>query len=292
MTRCLCHWAIGISLLGLPAAAVAAEVSVAPVMSEEAELLERLGERARQVWDNLSLVTCTEELLQEKLNEKGKVVIRSESAYDYFILLSWDAGKLVMDESRVEINPPRKRRPKGALLATQGFATLLLVVHPEFQTSYSFSLGEKDPATGLTPLHFIPRTDGPTPGALELSNRTYPIRWAGTVWVRRETAEVVRTEARWQQPPEELGLEGLTAGVDYAPVALEEGRMLLLPRKASVELSTEHQWWRNTHTFDGYRLFSVETNISIGDDVGEDPQKSSDLQTSDSKTTSGAEEVQ
>lgn len=280
MTKHLYHWAIGISLLGLPAAAKAAEASVAPVMSEEAELLERLGERARQVWDNLSLVTCTEDLLQEKLNEKGKVVIRSKSSFDYFILLSWDAGKLVMDESRVEIDPPRKRRPKGALLTTQGFATLLLVVHPEFQTSYSFSLGEKDPATGLTPLHFVPRNSGPTPGALELSGRTYPITWAGTVWVNRNTAEIIRTEARWYQPPEQLGLESLSAGVDYAPVKLEE-RTLQLPQKAKVELSTEHQWWRNTHTFAGYRLFSVETNISIGDDVSENPPSSTGPPTAD-----------
>ena len=45
-------------------------------------LLDRIGQRVKQAWDDLVSVACTEKLTQEKLNENGKVVLSSRSTYD------------------------------------------------------------------------------------------------------------------------------------------------------------------------------------------------------------------
>ena len=99
MTRFFYHWAIVTSLLCGSAQAAAPTAN---------DLLERVSQRVKVFWDQFGAVTCTEQLVQEKLNENGKAALRSESQYDYLIVLGWDKGDLLVDESRVEVAAPRK----------------------------------------------------------------------------------------------------------------------------------------------------------------------------------------
>jgi hypothetical protein len=59
MIKSFFHWAIVTSLACSAHAA-------------RNDLLERAGQHAQHFWDQFTAVTCTEELAQEKLNEKGK----------------------------------------------------------------------------------------------------------------------------------------------------------------------------------------------------------------------------
>jgi len=238
-----------------------------PPVSPGAPLLERAGERVKQFWEDFSGVTCTETLSQEKFNEKGKAVLRNSSRYDYLILLGWDRGELWVDESRVEVGAPRQARPGSSLLATRGFATLLLILHPEFQASYAFDLPVPDKDPSVARIDFTPRVGARSPGALELKGREYPIAWEGSAWVNLTTASIVRIEARWKEPPKELGLERLSSDVRYAPVELRTGAARWLPQSATVEVSTPHQSWRNHHEFTQYRSFSVQVEDKLGGKV-------------------------
>lgn len=244
MTKHLCLWAIATSFAAIAGAA-----------PQETPLLERAGERVKLFWEEISVVTSVEQISQEKLNEDGKVVLRSSSRYDSLTLLHWDGDQLLADESRVEIDPPRKNKPNGSLLATRGFSTLMLILHPTFRSSYSFSLPEEDAA--LVRVRFVPRTGGRSPGAMELKGREYPIEWEGTAWIDPATAAVVRVEARWKNPPEAMGLRTLESDVRYAPVSIR-GRTYWLPQTARVELRTAHQSWRNIHEFTRYKSFDVD----------------------------------
>ncbi|MEO8099461.1 MAG: hypothetical protein ABI811_17310 [Acidobacteriota bacterium] len=202
-------------------------------------------------------------MVQEKLNENGKTAIRNESRYDYLIVLGWDKGDLLVDESRVEVQAPRKGRPTGSLLATRGFATLLFILHPDFQESYSFSVPVAEPGSELLRIDFLPRTGVRTPSTMELKGREYPIEWEGSAWVQPATAEVLRIEAHWKDPPEALGLKSLHADVRYGSVALKGALPYWLPLAATIELQTQHQSWRNQHTFTKYRLFSVDVKDEL-----------------------------
>jgi hypothetical protein len=256
MIRLICRLVIVISLAGR---AVAADAS------PEALLLDRIGQRVKQAWDDLISVACTEKLTQEKLNEKGKTVLSSRSTYDYLISLNWDKGQLLVDESRLEVGPPQKKRPESALLATRGFATLLLIFHPEFHGSYHFTFLPEEDVSGrkLSPVNFLPLNGARSPGVMELKGHEYPIAWEGTAWIDRSTASVVRIQAHWKEPAAELGLETLLSDVHYAAVPLHGERAYWLPDSALIEVKTQHQHWRNSHQFEHYKLFSVEADSEL-----------------------------
>ena len=260
MIRHLFRWVTGFSIAAL---AMAAE----PALSPDAALLERAGARVQQFWDEISSVACTENVVQEKLNDKGKVVLRTGGNYDYLVSLRWNGGELLADESRLEVGAPQKRRPEGSLLATRGFATMLLVFHPEYQPSYHFELlpEERDAAgRALAHVSFAARNQGRSPAALELKGREYPITWEGTAWIDPASATVVRIEARWKEPPAEVGIESLSSDVTYAPFPIRGEQVYWLPATARIELKTPHQSWRNVHQFTKYRLFSVDAETKVG----------------------------
>jgi hypothetical protein len=251
MTKYFYHWAIAISL-------------AAPVCAASPDnLLERTGQRVKLFWDQFSAVTCTEELMQEKLDEKGKPTLRNQSHYDYLIALSWDRGELLVDESRVENDPPRKRRPEGSLLATRGFATLMFILHPDFQSSYAFTAPVEEPGASALRVDFLPRPGARSPAVLELKGREYPIPWEGSAWIDPVTAAVTRIEARWKEPPEALGLKSLESDVRYGSEVLRGGQSYWLPQAAHVSLQSRHQTWRNEHRFTKYRLFSVDVKDEV-----------------------------
>ncbi|MEQ1884584.1 MAG: hypothetical protein ABL967_05935 [Bryobacteraceae bacterium] len=245
-------WAI---VFSAPSAWAQEPVSVTP-------LVELMGQRVRQFWDEFSSVASTENVLREKLDEKGKVALASRSAYDYMIFLHWDNEGMLVDESRLPVGDVQKKTPQGALLTTQGFSTLLMVFHPEFQSSYTYSAGDYD--GDLVRIHFIPRKGAPTPAVLALKGRDFPITWEGDAWINVRERMVTRMEAHWRGLPEEIGLQDLRGEVTYAPTHFQGGKQSFwLPQVARVELKTQHQHWRNTHQFSAYRLFAVDSKEKI-----------------------------
>jgi hypothetical protein len=253
------RWATGFSIL--LAAAVGASGA-----SPDMHLLERTGDRVKEFADQLSSVSSIETVVQEKLNEKGKVVINARTAYDYLLSLRWDSEGLLLDESRLPIGQSLKKAPQGALLATQGFATLSLIFHPEYQPSYAFTaLGEEETAGRKTvKVGFLARNGLRSPGILELKGRNFPITWEGTAWIDPELAVVTHIEAHWREPSDEIGLQELSSEVRYSPVGLHGGAQTFwLPQTARVEVKTKHQRWRNSHQFAGYKLFTVDADSKI-----------------------------
>ena len=248
MTRSIFLWAIATNILS----------------AADTTLLDRAGARVERFWDEMSSVSCSENVLREKFNEKEKLLLKNQSVYDYLISMRWNAGELLVDESRVEANAPRKLANEGSLLATRGFATLLLILHPEFQSSFHFETRAEESIDGrkLIPIDFLPKTGGRSPAALELKGREYPIAWEGTAWIDSATGMAARIDAHWKEPAEELGLTLLSTSVKYGPVLLRT-RPYWLPQTAQVELRTKHQHWRNTHQFERYKLFNVEADDKI-----------------------------
>jgi hypothetical protein len=229
------------------------------------DLLEKTGQRVKQFWDDLASVACTETLVQEKLNEKDKPVLASRASYDYLISLRFSGNDLLVDESRLELGQPQKKKADASLLATRGFATLLLILHPEFQPSYYFTFLQEETLSGrkVARVGFVPRTGSRSPGALELKGREFPIAWEGTAWIDPSAGTVLRVQAHWKDPAEEIGLETLSSNVTYAPVILPGNRTFWLPEAALIEVKTRYQHWRNSHRFSNYRLFSVEVDSKV-----------------------------
>ena len=258
VTRGLAKWAVLLAV---------AFPLVAATLSPDADLLERAAERARQFWDQLSSVAITENVLQEKLDLKDKVILNNRTTYDYLITVRSDSGGMLVDESRLATGQRAKKAPQGTLLTTQGFATLMTIFHPQFQPSYAFTVEGEQQTAGrkLVRVSFVPRDGAPSPAILAIKGRDYAIAWEGTAWIDPQSASVTRLEAHWKNPADDLGLQSLSSEVQYEPISFRgQSQPFWLPTMAIVDVRTRHQHWRNTHQFSRHRLFNVDADSAVG----------------------------
>jgi hypothetical protein len=223
-------------------------------------LISRTAQRVEQFWDKLSAVTCLESVEQQKLSDDGKVLLKKRSTYDYLVLLQLTGSELMVDESRVLQGKANKENDRP-LLSTSGFSTLLLIFHPLFRESYTFSDDGDDPRSPMIHRVRFEHVSGQrSPSVLQLRSREFPLEWKGTAWIRVDTADVTRIEASLKTPLDDIGLKRLESEVRYAPVSLNgEKDLPWMPMIARIEADTKHQHWRNLHEFTGYKQFNVST---------------------------------
>jgi hypothetical protein len=246
---------IAACLLSLSALARAA--SIPPLT----EVLRRTGSAVESFWSEFSSVNCVESVSQSKLGKEGKPVYREESKYDYLIVLQHAAGDISVDESRVTLLEPEKRK-NVPLLVTGGFSTLLFVFHPLFQGGFEYSQPELEEEAGrqLFRVRFRQIHGSRSLAVLHLKQREIPIEWTGTAWIDPDSGAVVRIRAELGRSLEDVGLRSLTAEVDYAALTFkDDARPQWLPAEATVEAESAAQHWRNVHRFGDFKRFTVET---------------------------------
>ncbi len=259
MTRCFSILVIASELAVRPAAA-------APAPALDA-LLERAGKRVEQFWEQFSAVTCLETVTQVKLSPQGKVIAQKKSTFDYVILMQLAGEDLTVEESRQEQGKPPKAADR-ALLATNGFSTLILVFHPHFQRSYEFTLLPEEEIDGhrMQRVRFQHVAGRRSPSVLQLKGREYPIEWLGEAWIEAQSGSVAKIAVGLKAPMDDVGLRKLESEVRYVPVPLKGlPAAAWLPEMASIEAGTLRQRWKNVHQFSRFRQFSVGVDVRIED---------------------------
>jgi hypothetical protein len=229
----------------------------------EQELLDLAARAAEREIADLSSVACTETVVETKLSQKEKTEERRRRTFDYLVLLDTDDGDLSVTESRIEQSGTKKTEAKP-LLASTGFATLLLILHPYYQNSFEFSdLGlVEEGGRQWRRLGFEFRPGKRSPSVLRAGAREYPLAWKGEARLDPATGRVASIQASLGAQLEEIGLESLEANVRYGPPEVKDAARdsaEWLPLEAAIDLKTHHQHWRNVHTFGGYKHFDVTT---------------------------------
>ena len=230
------------------------------------QTLRKAAARAEDFFAGATQVSSVESVEQQKFNANGKLISRKRADYDYLVLMQLTGNELLTQETR-ELRGNAEKQPAHPLLLTKGFALLNLVLHPHFQSSYLFedASSAEENQRGIRQLKFRFLAGSRSPSVLQLQGRNYPVPWQGRIWVEESTGAVVRVQAELGEGLADVGLESLTATVEYAPVEFTEpARVLWLPKTAVVELRTGHQHWRNAHSYAGYRHFQVSTSIEMG----------------------------
>jgi len=228
-------------------------------------LLEKLGKSVELFREQFPAVVCTEKVSQVKLGDKGNVVRRLESQFDYLIFMKLNDNDLWIEESRIQKN--RAQKPgSSALLVSSGFATLLLIFHPVYQDCYEFSQLSEEVLEGrrLLHLHFQHIKGTRSTAALRIGTKDEPLDLKGNAWIEPDTASVVRIAAELSVPLSERGLHTFSADVHYSPIRFESAAgNFWLPSSATIEVGTRLQHWRNIHWFTDYRRFSVSAESVI-----------------------------
>ena len=239
-----------------------------PPPAPEAErlrtLLQRTGDEMASYVEKFSDVKCTELVTQEKFKNdtSNKVELKEQSTYDYLVILSNAGGELSLSESRLEVKQAKSDKKSRSMLISNGFATLFLVFHPLYANSFIFTPMEDEVLDGrrLTKVGFKHSPGTKTPAALALRGKEYPLELSGIAWIDPDTAAIVKITAGVDKSLEDVGLKTLRSEVNFAPVPFQDvKRDYWFPARASIEVETQRQHWRNTHDFSNYKRFSVST---------------------------------
>ena len=232
------------------------------------DLLRRTGDQVATFVEKFSDVKCTERVTQEKFknNDNSKIELKEESTYDYLVILTNIDGELSLTESRIAVREAKADKKNRSMLVSNGFATLFLVFHPFYAHSFEFTALEDEVVDGhrLSKIAFQHVRGTRTPAALALRGREYPLELSGAAWIDPQTAVITRITAGIENTMEDVGLKTLRSEVEFAPVPFQDAQKTYwFPLRASVEVQTPRQHWRNTHQFANYKRFSVTTEEQV-----------------------------
>ena len=212
-------------------------------------------------------VVCSENVAQTVVGKNGKPMYREESVFEYQLQSSSRSGSLKLVESR-EARKEAFRDPSKTLLITNGFASMLLVLHQNFESSYTFRPVEEEVIDGrtLVKIHFTPVAGASSPAAIQLRGRNYPLPLAGDVWIERDSGSVVKLISSLESSMDDLGLHALRSEIHYAIVQFHDPEEAYwMPSSAVIDVETPKQHWRNVHRFTSYKRFRATIQVDFGD---------------------------
>lgn len=245
-----------------------ADTSVAPALAMDALLLARKS--VEKFFEQSSNVVCTENVSQLTIGKSGKPEYREESRFVYQLQASTSTGSLKLAESR-ETRKAAFRDATRTLLITNGFASMLLIVHPEYETSYIFEQAGEENVDGrpLVKISFKPVPGGSSPAALQLRGQNYPLPLSGTLWIDPQNGAITKLIAAVDSSLSDLGLRGMRSEIHYVTVQFHDPEeSYWMPVSATIDVETPRQHWRNIHRFTAYKRFTATIRI---EDLGGKP---------------------
>ena len=233
------------------------------------DLIGRTNDQVSKFVEQFSDVKCTEHVTQEKFKPDGKIELKEESTYDYLVILVNAGGEISLDESRLAVHEQKKEQKKNlSMLVSNGFATLFLVFHPYYSSGFQFTDVGEDALDGhkFRKVQFKHIPGMRSPAALSLRGREYPLDLAGIAWIDPDTGVIGKIDAGLENNMEDIGLKSMRSQVEFRPVPFKGAKdTYWFPSRASVEVQTPRQHWRNTHDFTDYKRFSVSTEEKVAE---------------------------
>jgi hypothetical protein len=246
-------------------------LDLAPVASAQTSgalsgLLTKTRAQVEHFTDQFSYLRYDDDVVEAKLKNNDKVAYRQEIVYDSLLRMSFDEGKLRVDEQRLVAKPPRRVETRP-LLETYGFSTLEMVFHPYYESSFRFSDSGSDLQQGRTlkkiAFQHIPNT--PSPILYQTLGPDRPLDLSGVAWIDSSTGDIYRIDAVISSGINDIGIKSIDASVVFQPVVLQDEQTPeLLPIRATIDLETPRQHWRNIHRFSDYRKYRVAVNMPGG----------------------------
>jgi hypothetical protein len=227
------------------------------------DALVRARKLVEKYFEEASNVVCTENVTQALVGKNGKANYREDSVFDYQMQANTNSGSLRLVESR-DTRKAAFRDSARSLLITNGFTSLLLIIHPTYETSYTFEPGGNESVDGVSyvRIHFKPVPGAFSPAAMQLRGKNYPIPLSGTIWIEPQTGAVVKLIASMDSSLSDLGLQGMRSEIHYATVNFHDPEeSYWMPISAVIDVETPRQHWRNIHRFTGYKRFKATIQV-------------------------------
>jgi hypothetical protein len=231
------------------------------------DALQRSRKLIDKFFEQMSNVVCNEDVAQSIVGKNGKPMYREESVFEYQMESNTRSGSLKLVESR-DARKAAFRDPSKTLLITNGFASMLLVLHQDFEPSFVFAPVSEEVVDGrtLVKIHFKPVPGASSPAAIQLRSRNYPLPLTGDLWLDSDSGAVVKLTSRLDSGLDDLGLHDLRSEIHYAAVAFHDPEeSYWMPSSAVIDVQTPKQHWRNVHRFTDYRRFRATIQVQFGE---------------------------
>jgi len=229
----------------------------------EMQALVRARQSVDKFFEQSSNVVCTESVTQAMVGKNGKANYREDSVFDYQLQTGTNSGSMKLAETR-ETRKAAFRDSSRTLLITTGFTNMLLIIHPGYEASYTFSPAGKESIDGATyfKIDFKPVPGASSPAALQLRGQSYPLPLSGTLWIEPESGAVVKLIASMDSSLSDLGLHGMRSEIHYATVRFHDPEeSYWMPMSAIIDVETPRQHWRNIHRFTAYKRFKATIRV-------------------------------
>lgn len=244
----------------------ATEQSAAPDNMDGLAALALARQSVTKYFEQAVNVVCMESVRQEIVSPKDKVAYHEDSAFEYQLLVDTKSGSFRINESR-ETRKAAFRDPARTLLITNGFTSMLLIVHPDYQDSYTFEPAGQESVDGVTAFknNFKSVPGGSSPAAIQLRGKNYPLPLSGSLWINAQTGAISKLIVAVDSSLSDLGLKGLRSEIHYATVNFRDPEeSYWMPVSAMIDVETPRQHWRNLHRFSNYRRFRASIQIVTG----------------------------
>jgi hypothetical protein len=246
-----------------PTAAQPAAETVAAADSPAMDALLRARKTVEKYFEQAANVVCTENVTQAMVGKNGKANYREESVFDYQLQANTNSGSLKLVETR-DTRKAAFRDSARTLLITNGFTSMLLIIHPNYEASYTFEPAGQETLDGATlaKINFKPIPGASSPAAFQLRGQSYPIPLSGTIWIEQQTGSVSKLVASVDTSLSDLGLQGMRSEIHYATVHFHDPEeSYWMPISAVIDVETPRQHWRNIHRFAGYKRFRATIQV-------------------------------
>ena len=225
--------------------------------------LEKARARVQQFFEEFATLRYEEDISQQKIKGDSKVEYKQEIVYDSILRMRFDDGALRVDKQRLlEKKPPHvESRP---LLETYGFSGLAMILHPHYESSFSFTRLTDDTWQGvqLARYAFEQIPEKPAPALYQMVAADRPVILTGIAWIEAGTGAIHRISAEVGSNIADMGLKAIRAELVFGPIPLrDEKEPQWLPISATVDLETPRQHWRNVHRFTDYRKYRVDVRL-------------------------------
>ena len=240
----------------------AMEIS-ASAASPAMDPLMRARKTVEKYFEQAANVVCTENVTQAVVGKNGKADYREDSVFDYQLQANTNSGSLKLIESR-DTRKAAFRDSARTLLITNGFTSMLLIIHPAYESSYRFEPAGEESIDGATfaKINFKAVPGASSPAALQLRGQNYPIPLSGTLWIEQQTGSVAKLIASMDSNLSDLGLQGMRSEIHYATVHFHDPEeSYWMPISAVIDVETPRQHWRNVHRFAGYKRFRATIQV-------------------------------
>jgi hypothetical protein len=239
-----------------------ADAAVKPP-SPEMQAFLRARKSVEKFFEQTANVVCTENVTQAVIGKNGKANYREDSVFDYQMQANTTSGSLKLVETR-ETHKAAFRDSSRTLLITNGFTGMLLIIHPSYETSYTFTPAGEESADGVTyvKVDFKSVAGAASPAALQLRGQNYPIPLSGTIWIEPQSGAVAKLVASMDASLSDLGLQGMRSEIHYATVRFHDPEeSYWMPISAIIDVETPRQHWRNIHRFTAYKRFKATIQV-------------------------------